>query len=164
MKRDMNAELHIDQEPVQCRVDFRIRRRMDDPDTAARFFAEGDIGERRRQAVIGDGELDGLTVIGATEDRETVHSLGRGVKAQSGVVGEKWVLRERQCIATTGDDLIERYARLRRSDGVRIQPHGPQCAIRVDALRRQRFGDHREFRDWIDLLVGACLDHRGGRA
>ena len=52
----MNAELHIDQKPVQRSVDFRVRRRVDNPGAAAVFFTEGNVGERRRQTVIFDGQ------------------------------------------------------------------------------------------------------------
>jgi hypothetical protein len=161
MKRYMNAKLHIDQKPVQCRVNFRIRRRVDDPDAAPRFFAEGDVGKRRRQAVIGDSELHRLAVICAAENGEAVHALGRGVKAQTRVIGKKRILRERECVTATGDDLIERYARQWRRHCSGVKPDVAERALQRDTFSSQRFGDRRKFCDWIDFFVGACFDHCG---
>ena len=157
VKRDVDAELEFDNEAVEARVDRRMRERIDRPNRPTRLVGEAQLDHWRRKLMVADDELHGLAKVHAAEDGEAVHAVRRDMRPQARQEGE--VPTEADCVLIRRDDLRDGHEHCWRPQLVRRDRGSSQPGGGRDALRREAFHDHGDFRRRVDSFLPTDIDH-----
>ena len=159
MQRHMNAELHLDEKPVERSVDQGVRLRIDGPDAASRFLSERDASQRRRQFMVLGGDPYRLAEIRAGENRKSKETKSRHMDSQPGAIGEEGIIRALHRLAADPKDLVDRNPGLRRRQRCGRELDGSKRLTERNAVLGQRGDERRELADRVDLFVGTSPGH-----